>query len=452
MPPSNHAARSLQKRSAYTRTAGNMLVNDSNRQPWTYWLGYDSGAGRYPIGPNGPYSVEVIPAVTRLTAIITDALSAVPYKVIRDSTGETLPTPRWLIDPQLLRPDERYPSQVLPSVLRNPRTVVWGEYARGAVWHGTGFFICLDDDAGTPIAGTVRVLHPQFVTPVRDEEGTLVWEIASDSGTPVRSDREGYLTIGPLRWRIIPLRDPHAPIDAEGHSVGLFERHQDVFGTTAAISGYTKGTFTSGVPSGVISVNTPGFTQEQATALKGAWMEAHGGDRRSVAVLNATTEFKPLSFSPVDAALGETKRANMADMALAFALDPAGALGISMGNSATYANVQQYYSRLKADLLPWIEVYEQVLSSLLPQGQSVRLDFSELTRPDPTEQYASLAGAIQSGLMTQDEARAVIGLPPAPAPPPPPPQLEQPEPDPTEQDPDDPEQRGALPWQLRRNP
>jgi hypothetical protein len=427
-----------------------MLVNDSS-QPWTYWLGYDSGAGRYPIGPNGPFTVEVIPAVTRLTAIITDALSAVPYKVIRDSTGETIPTPRWLTDPQLLRPDDRYPAQVLPATLRHPRTVVWGEYARGAVWHGTGFMICLDDDAGTPIAGTVRILHPQFVTPVRDEQGTLVWEIANDSGSPVRADREGYLTIGPLRWRIIPFRDPHAPIDAEGHSVGLFERHQDVFDTSNTITGYTKGTFTSGVPSGVLQVQTPGLTQEQAVALKQAWMAAHGGDRRSPAILNATTEFKPLSFSPVDAALDTTKRGNLADICMAFGLDPNGALGISLGNSSTYANVQAYYSRLKADLLPWIETYEQVLSALLPAGQSVRLDFSELTRPDPEQQYAALAGAITSGLMTQDEARAVIGLPPAPEPPPPPPPPEPiPEPQAEPELAPAPAARSSLPWRDRR--
>ncbi len=438
----------LQTRSAYTRSGGgDMLVNDSSWQPYGYWLGYDSGAGKYPIGPNGPYTVEVVPAVTRLTAIISDALSSVPYKVVTGD-GESQPEPRWLADPHLLRPDDRFPSQVLPAVLRSPKTVVWGEYVRGAIWHGTGFMICLDDDRGTPIAGTVRILHPQMVSPVRDEGGYLVWEIASDFDPPVRSDREGYLTIGSLRWKVVPLRDPHAPIDAEGHSVSLFERHRSTFQTANTIDGYTRGTFRSGVPSGVISIKTPNVGQEQMDSLKAAWMAAHGGERRSVAVLNAMTEFQPLSFSPVEAALDTTKRANLADMCLAFALDPAGAIGISMGDSSTYANVAQYYARLKADLMPWIETYEQTLSALLPAGQSVQLDFSELQRPTPAEQYAALKTAVDAGLLTIDEARAILGLPPLPEPVIPP-QFQQP-PDPNAPPaPDDQQRSRPQPWRTR---
>jgi HK97 family phage portal protein len=457
-------------RARYARSTGNMLQGGSGYTDWDggyagpgidpggvppviWWYGYDSGGGRYPVGPNGPHSVDIIPAVTRLTAVIVDPLASVPWKVVEQGFGgEVLYTPRWLTDPQLLRPDSRYPTQVLPSVLRQPRTEVFGTWIRSAVLFGCGFLAFIEDADGQPTAGSIRTLHPYMVEPVRDDNGTLVWEIGgSDSSDRVRADRDGYITIGNLRWRIVVLRDPHSPIDEEGHSVSVFERHADTFGTASTIDQFTRGSFANdGVPSGFLKVNTPGLQQEQANELKASWMAAHGGSRRSVAILNATTDYTPLSRSALDTALIENKRANLADLCMAFSLDPNGALGISMGNSATYANVSQYFSRLKLDLMPWIETVEQVVSALLPAGQGIRLDFSELTRGDPKEHYAALQIAVAAGILTIDEARNTLGLPslPEPEPAPVPPQLQVvPEPEP---EPEEPETTRSRPPALRR--
>lgn len=436
---------SLARRSRYARSSGDMLVGGSGYDgpgidpsgvpPVIWWNGYDSGGGAHAIGPNGPFTVDVIPAVTRITAVIVDPLASVPWKVVEQGFGgDVLYTPRWLTDPQLLRPDSRFPTQVLPAVLRQPRTEVYGTWIRSAVLFGCGFLAFIEDENGQPTAGSIRTLNPWLVDPVRDETGALVWEIggAGNSDT-VRSDRDGYITIGGLRWRIVVLRDPHAPLDEEGRSVSVFERHADTFGTAGEISSYTRGTFRNdGVPSGFLKVNIPGLQQAQADAIKADWMAAHsgGGGRygasRSVAILNSTTDYTPLSRNALDTALIENKRASLADLCMCFSLDPNGALGISMGNSATYANVSQYFSRLKLDLMVWIEAVEQVVSALLPAGQGIRLDFSELTRGDPREHYEALRTAVDAGILTIDEARNTLGLPalPEPAPAPVPPQLQ----------------------------
>jgi HK97 family phage portal protein len=131
-----------------------------------------------------------------------------------------------------------------------------------------------------------------------------------------------------------------------------------------------------------------------------------------VAVLNATTDFKPIQFSPVDVALIEGKRANLADMAMAFALDPGGALGLSMGGTMTYQNAESQFARLRQDLMPWIVAVEQTIGALLPNGRDMRIDFSDLTRPDSTQHYASVTALHASGLITDDEGRAMLGLPP----------------------------------------
>jgi HK97 family phage portal protein len=409
----------------YARGNSDFLVNSPDGYPSEfgpiYWMGSDVWGG--PIGPNGPYGVDVIPAVTRLTAVIVDPLASVPWKVVEQGFGgAVLSTPRWITDPQLLRTDGRFPDgQIWPAVTRSPAVQVWGAWLRSAVLFGMGFLIFLEDEptqsVTQPKAGTIRVLNPWQVRPVREGQ-TLVWELDTADG-PQRFDFDGYFTDGDLRWRIVCLRDPHAPVDEDGRSLSVFERHPDTFGTAGAIDRYTRGTFTNdGVPSGFLKVNTPGLQPEQANELKASWMTAHGGSRKSVAVLNAVTDYTPLARNALDTALIENKRANLADLCMAFGLDPNGALGISMGNSATYANVQQYFQRLKTDLMPWIESLEQVVSSLLATGKGIRLDFSELTRPDPKTHYEALAVALDAGLLTLDEARNTLGLPALPEPPP----------------------------------
>jgi HK97 family phage portal protein len=401
----------IQERASYDRSSGNMLVNE----PQFMWLGHDSGGGRYPIGPNGPFHTECLPAITRLTSIIVDPLTASPWSVTESTTGlpragAVLAPPRWMVDPQLLRPDDRYPITALPAVRRMPRSTFWATWLRSAVWFGAGFLLFSEDATGAPIPGSLRVLHPASVQAVRNEFGSLVWEIG-EGADKVQTDRDGYLLM-PGNMRLVVLRDPHGEVDAEGRSVGMFERNAHTFRLGDTIDNYTAGIYRSGVPSGFLKVSAPGLDSDKAQTIRQAWMSAHGGDRRSVAVLNATTDFKPIQFSPVDVALIEGKRANLADMAMAFALDPGGALGLSMGGSMTYANAQSQFARLRQDLMPWIVAVEQTIGALLPNGRDMRIDFSELTRPDPAQQIPVINAAISSGLLDVNEGRAQLGLPP----------------------------------------
>jgi hypothetical protein len=97
---------------------------------------------------------------------------------------------------------------------------------------------------------------------------------------------------------------------------------------------------------------------------------------------------------------------------MAFALDPGGALGLSMGGSLTYSNEVSMFARLRQDLMPWVVAVEETIGALLPNGRDMRIDFSSLTRPDSTQHYASVTALHASGLITDDEGRAMLGLPP----------------------------------------
>ena len=83
-----------------------------------------------------------------------------------------------------------------------------------------------------------------------------------------------------------------------GHGKGVISEHGAALGLAATVATYASGVFTSGIPAGYLKSNQPNMTADQAQTLKSTWLAQHGGTKRSIAVLNATTEFHPISISP----------------------------------------------------------------------------------------------------------------------------------------------------------
>jgi len=415
-------------RARYARTAGDFLtggVNPSETPP-IWWYGVDTGGGAYPIGPNGPFPNgwgAGLPVVTRATSLITGPLTAAPFKVQElGFGGRPLSRPRWITDPMLVRSDSDFPfpSEVFADAQKLTRGNFWSTWLRSAIHYGTGAFLCQQDETGQPVAGTLKVLDPFLLDTVRADDGSLRWVLGSNGAAPedrVVFDRTGRVTIGPFTYWLVALRNPHFTTDVDGHTAGVFEAHPSAFQLSGQIEAYTSGTFRSGIPAGYLKVDQTmtGMTQDQADELKRKWMASHGSDRRSIAVLNAYTSFVPLNLSPVDAALAEVKRLSVADVAMAFALDPE-VLGTSLSNSATYKNAQEYWSRHRDfGLSPWIAAVQDVLTALLPGNQGCVVDLDRFSNPEPMVRFEGYNLAISSGVLTVDECRELEGLPPLPA-------------------------------------
>lgn len=418
-------------RNTYARTGLDFLVNNPDGFPsdfppgnWTtppplWWNGIDTGGGAYPIGPNGPFpagTAGAVPAVVRATSLITGPITSAPFRVTNGATNTE--APRWLTDPMLLRPDARFPVTVEPEVSQLPRSLFWTEWVRSAIWWGVGAFVCLEDaTTGAPLAGSLKMLHPRYLSTER--VGTeLRWVLGNNEGEdPLVFDRNGYWDVPgtSIRYRLVALRNPHSPVDTEGRSQGVFAMSPSTFALSGQIDGYAQGTFRSGIPAGYLKVQTPGLTADAADMLKARWLAAHGGDRRSIAVLNATTEFQPLNLSPVDAALAEVKRLNMADVAMAFGLDPL-TLGVGLGNSATYNNLRDAWTNHRDfGLAPWTAAVEDTLSALLPGTGMVRVNLDGFANPTAAERFTAYETALGAGILTVDEVRRLENLPPMPA-------------------------------------
>jgi hypothetical protein len=349
-----------------------VIADDGTPPAW--WVGQAVEDGRSPIGPHGPWARSsgwALPIITRIVSLLVDPLVSDPFLLQRDKfdptkNTETLPAPRWVLDPQLARPDARIGESHLPLPRRHVRNVFWRQWITQAVYWGRSFLLFQQDATGQPLAGSLQVIS---VDQVRTDPDTGRYFIGPSPAEGWLFTGDGIYVSGGRRFQLVRLDNPH-------HPSGVFAAHPDIFRLGSKLARYTEGTFNSGVPAGYLKVTAPGLTQTQADDLRTAWLKHHGGDTRSIAVLSATTEFHPISLNPVDANLIEVAQTSWAELAYAFGLAPE-VLGIVTGTGNTYSNIRDWW-RMHRDfsLSPWVDTVGGTLTALTADRLSFSVDLA----------------------------------------------------------------------------
>ena len=357
-------------------------------------------------------------AVTRATSLIVNSICAAPWRYFSGSPDPRLammemPAPRWLLDPALSRPDERFGASPVAAAMRLPRAAFWSQWMRSCLLKGMGYLVFEEGPEGEPIAGTLRILNPDYISP--ETEPFIHRRIGSTTGDLwVETDWDGRFTLGPRTYRLVELNNPLAQVDDFGMTEGVLTMHARELGLASQAADYGSGMMRSGVPAGFLKVGTSTFTKAQANQLRADWLLHHGGDRRSIAVLNAAVDFEPIQMSPIDLALIETRKMSLVDIANAFGV-PVYMLGGGEPGGMTYSNAESRSLDFRTfTLLPWANAAEDVLSALLPQQKWVEVDFRGLLRSDTKTRYDAYAVALAAGFFSVDEVRRLEGLPPLP--------------------------------------
>lgn len=385
--------------SRFVRANADILLNSpdgwmSSQGNGQFWWVDSSLESLQPSGDINEVAMS-IPAVARACSLIVDTISGLPWQVRRGL--ETLETPGWMEDPQLVRPDMRIMADVQPGRLN--RMEFYGQWIQSALLYGNGFiFIDERDLNGAPKSGALHVIHPELMDYVPGV---------------------GYFLRDPLttEWQYVPdgkimhLRN-FGELDERKFGRGVIAQHAINFGIANEMRKYTGGVYKSGIPRGLLKVSNPNVSQEQAETLKAKWRESNG-DKRDIAVLNSTTEFVPLSISPLDAQLMQMSQMSINDVALAFGLDPYMLGGSSDSN--TYANVEsRNIAFVQNTLLPWIRRIEETLNAETARGTNVKINLSGLLRADTATRTANYVAGLQNGFYTINEVRAFEDLPPLP--------------------------------------
>lgn len=407
----------------HTATDGRDILQNSpdgweHDQRWLWWTGPaggDGSGGPYgnpPPGAGDPYGLTCLPAVTRCTSIICDTIGGLPWHVFKGY--EQQKTPRWIWDPQLLRPDGRAVKLADGSEIvmppPEPGTVLsavefWTQWLVAALWFGDGYVFApnRDKETGQP-AGHLYQLNPAAVT-IESRTGEA-WGGGEATGM-------GYWVNGVRLPEDMVMHLRGMPPYENGQALGVIDKHGADLGLAATVRTYAAGVYGTGVPAGYLKVSAPNITEQQATDLKARWMAQHGSSRRSIAVLNATTEFHPISVSPIDAQLDLARTWSLRDVALAFGVPPY-MLGVP-GDASTYANVESRMTELRTfTLLPWIRRIESTLDAQFPQGTELKIRTDATLRADTSTRFSAYETALRSGWLTVDEVRAMEDRPPLP--------------------------------------
>lgn len=400
------------------RTNGDLLRTPQpvGPVPWTYdttvppdvfWIGRAAEDGFSPIGPNGPGPVSSgVPSVERATALITGPLTAAwPWRVYRGTwmgaDAVSLPLPTWLRDPCLvnrtpgMEPDQQW---FLPVGFKKPAARFWAETVRHALWFGRGWFMFQEATDLTPLAGTFLNVAPNVVNITDD--GLCELNLGDDE---VTTDLVGRFNYGGLTWRLASVAEPL------GDGLGVIGRHANTLNIGVNVARYTSQTFKSGIPAGYLKVSAPGLTQDQADKLKAGWMSAHG-NTRGIAVLNATTDFAPITFSPVDSALVEVDHMMTRKVAHCFNMSAWTLDAGSAGND--YANItDRRQDKVDDTLLPWKRATEDALSALLPYGTWLELETRGYLQTDPAARMGYYQSGVGVGAFTPEYVQDLERIP-----------------------------------------
>jgi HK97 family phage portal protein len=396
----------------YATDGRDILWNDPDGwevdQPWLWYDGPADGSpgpwGNPPPGAeHGAPSMRgtSLPAVTRCISLIADKIASMPWKTYRDR--EQLVSPGWIVDPQAARRDGRTRAADVPGV-RFSNVEFWQQYLTSYLLCGEGIAYTprVLDEAGEPtgeIIAPIYVINPAHVE--LNDDGEYV--VDDDGDEIVIDSRELIVTRNIVR---------------PGHrrGLGVIQAHAADLGFIADTRTYLDNMFSRGVPNGYLKSSKPDLDATAARNLKDAWMAAHGGTRKSIAVLNATTEFKPLTIDMQTAQMVDMLRLQAWQVCLMFGVPPS-KLGISMGSSLTYSNLESENVAFVNDaLMNPARKIEAAIDPVLPAGTELKIDFNQLLRGDTITRYDAYKVGLDAGFLTVDEVRGFEDLPPLSSP------------------------------------
>ena len=186
-----------------------------------------------------------------------------------------------------------------------------------------------------------------------------------------------------------------------------------VVGGSRAALDYANNIYTNGAtPRGVLEVEGT-LSDDAFTNLRESWQGAHGGSNNGnrVALLESGVKFKPITMSPHDVQLLESRKYTRSEIAGIFRV-PSHMIGDL--DKATYSNIAQQGAEFyRYSLAPWLTMIEQRLNmTLAGPSQMFKFDISELIRGDVEAEVTAYSKLLEIGVLSPNEVRAKFGMNP----------------------------------------
>ena len=195
--------------------------------------------------------------------------------------------------------------------------------------------------------------------------------------------------------------------------VGVVEEFLGSLDRVAMEEEYERNALSDGaVPSVAVVTPSATLTQDTADEAKLNWVNKFGGPTREPVFLPNGTQVIPLAWSPTDTQLAEARRLSLIDVANMFNLDGYW-LGAPVAGMTYRTAGPQYQQVLRTSLEPVLSDFEAIWSDAwLPRGTNVRFQRAQLLREDLATSTTAAVAAYTAGILTQPEARVMVGVPP----------------------------------------
>lgn len=256
------------------------------------------------------------------------------------------------------------------------------------------------------VVKSLRILNWNLVQPLVTDSGEVFYRVNKDALADQYEDEVIIPASEVIHDRfntffhpLIGLSPLYAAAATAGHSLHIQSNTTSFFGNGAR-------------PSGILTA--PGaLTQEKAAKLKETWDSAFSGENAGrVAVLADGLTFIPMQMTSTDAQLIEQLRWDAEEICRVFHV-PGYMVGV--GAEPSYNNAQsttlRYYT---TGLQPLMEAMERCMGDGLGLASNleVHLSTESLLRMDSVTQTAMLVQSVGGKLMTPNEGRASLNLPP----------------------------------------
>lgn len=227
--------------------------------------------------------------------------------------------------------------------------------------------------------------------------------------------------VGPIEYNVggqvfgghdvLHVKGPCEPGALRG--LGILEAHlDDTLSLVREQQRQARSLSQHGVPTGLLKASSPDVTREQLIEAKAKWQENQRD--RTIQALAPGTDFEPLSWNPEEMQLVEARRYSLTDLELILGL-PVGWLG-GMNSARQYSNIEQdAVNLLKFSLGDHLMRFEAAVSAHMPRGTVAKANLDALLRNDTLARYQAHAIALDKGILTVAEVRALEDLPPLPA-------------------------------------
>jgi HK97 family phage portal protein len=269
-------------------------------------------------------------------------------------------------------------------------------------------YILKERDARNVVAA-MYVLDPYRVKVLVAPDGSVFYECNADALAGVLEDKITIPADEIMHDRINCLFHP---------LFGMSPLYSTAQAATAGLSmqEFSARFFTNAArPSGVLTA--PGdIPQATADRLKNHWDQEYSQSNAGrVAVLGSGLKFEAMQQNAVDSQLIEQLKHSDESICAAFGI-PAFMVGVK--DPPNYANAElldlQYYKQCLQSLIEHIELILTEGLALDSAGYTVEFDLTGLFRMDSQTQITTLAQAVDKGIMTHNEAREILDLPPEP--------------------------------------